>query len=182
MEPALALIEISSIARAAVVLDALTKQAPVRLLRSEAVSPGKFLILFAGGEGEVEEAFQKGCAIAGKTLLDSLFLPDAEARVAPAIGGREVEAVADGALFIGEFTTVAAALLALDRALKSADVDCLKLRLAKGIGGKAYFILAGELSAVQAAQAAATSAVRPELWAAGEIVARLSAEVRLEHL
>ena len=181
-EPALALLEIASIARAAVVLDALTKQAHVRILRSQPVTPGKFLILFAGQEGSVEEAFNKGRERADVSLIDHLYLPDAEARLVPAVSGVEVELVADEALLINEYVTVSAALRALDHALKAAQVSCKKLKLAQGIGGKAYFVLGGELPDVQAAAGAAAQAVRAELCVASEQIARLSPEVRLAHV
>lgn len=182
VEPALALLEIGSIARAAVVLDALTKQAHVRIVRSQAVTPGKFLILFAGEEGSVEEAFNKGRERADVALIDHLYLPDAEPRLVPAAAGAEEALVADEAILINEYHTVGAALRALDRALKSAHVTCKKLRLAQGIGGKAYFVLGGELPNIQAAADAAAGAVRAELCVASEQIARLSPEVRLEHV
>ena len=181
-EPALALLEIASIARAAVVLDALTKQAHVRIVRSQAVTPGKFLILFTGAEGSVEEAFAKGRARADLALIDHLYLADAEPRLVPAAAGAEMPLIADEALLINEYQTVSAALGALDRALKSAHVQCKKLRLAQGIGGKAYFVLGGELPDIEAAADAAANAVRAELCVASEQIARLSPEVRLEHV
>ena len=56
MGPALALLEITGIARGMVVCDTLVKRAAVDLLRSHPVDPGKYLILFAGDVAEVEEA------------------------------------------------------------------------------------------------------------------------------
>ena len=46
--PALALVELSSIARGVVVTDAVCKKAPVDVVRSAPVSPGKFVSLFVG--------------------------------------------------------------------------------------------------------------------------------------
>ena len=50
MGPALALVELASIARGHRVADAMCKRAPVVLLRTDWVSPGKYLVLV---EGEV---------------------------------------------------------------------------------------------------------------------------------
>ena len=54
--PALAVLEIASIARGLTVADALVKRAPVRILRADPITPGKYLLVFAGGEEEIEEA------------------------------------------------------------------------------------------------------------------------------
>ena len=54
--PALGLLELSSVARGVVTADAMAKRATVRLVRAHPVSPGKFMVLLAGGEEEVAEA------------------------------------------------------------------------------------------------------------------------------
>ena len=61
--PAIALIEFVSIARAIRTGDAMVKQAEVRVLRAEPVSPGKYLILITGGEAEVEESWREGLEV-----------------------------------------------------------------------------------------------------------------------
>ena len=176
------MLELSSIARAALVLDALTKQAKVQVVRSEATTPGKFLILFKGSEGEVEEALGKGVAMAGAALLDRLWLPDAHPEVLPLLAGLSRPLVADESLLVHEYTHVATALRALDRALKSALVEAKKLHVARGIGGKAYFILGGTLDAVEAADEAARGAGEADRLVASETIARLSGDVTLEML
>jgi microcompartment protein CcmL/EutN len=181
-QEALALLELGSIARGIVALDALTKRAIVRVLRAEAVSPGKFLILFAGPEADVGESFEAGKLAADKLLLDSLHLPDAHPSLVPMLDGVEAAPEPDEALTIQEYASVASGLLALDRALKAANVAPRKLRVARGIGGKAYFVLGGTLADVTAADEAARAAVAESLRVQSEIIARLSSDVRLEHL
>jgi microcompartment protein CcmL/EutN len=92
--PALALIEVASIARGHRVADAVVKRAPVELLRCEPVSPGKFLVLLAGDVAAVDEAWRAGLAVAGDATLDKLFLPQAHEQLGGAIRG---EARAGGA-------------------------------------------------------------------------------------
>ena len=175
MSDALALLEVASLARGVVVADAVAKRASVELLECSPVSPGKYLILFAGGVGEVDEAFQAGSAAAGESLLDRLFLPQAHSSLLPAIraGARGVphEAAEEPAGLV-ELLSVAAALRCADAACKAADVRLQLLHLARGIGGKAWFILRGALESVEAAVLAATQAAGDGLLAGAEIIAR----------
>ena len=60
---ALALLEVASLARGVVAADAVAKQAQVELLECSPVSPGKYLILFAGGVAEVDESLRAGAAV-----------------------------------------------------------------------------------------------------------------------
>jgi microcompartment protein CcmL/EutN len=175
--PALALLELDSIARGYVVADAVVKRAAVTLALAEAVTPGKYLLLFSGGVAEVQESFQAGVETAGRTLLDKLLLPmAAEGLVAGLMGrfpGQYGESVG-----IVETHTVAATLLCADVALKRADVVLERLQLARGIGGKGVFVLAGELHMVEAALEGAAAAVEPHLLLTTELIQRPSPELR----
>ena len=50
--PALGLIELESIARGMVVADALVKKAAVRISLAEAITPGKYLLIWKNAHGE----------------------------------------------------------------------------------------------------------------------------------
>jgi len=76
-----------------------------------------------------------------------------------------------GALGIVETTTVAATILAADAAAKAALVRLIEMQLARGIGGKAYFIVTGTLAEVEAAVEAALGAVDAATVRATEIIA-----------
>lgn len=173
--PAIALLELESIARGYVVADAAVKRAPVRLLMTEAVTPGKFLVLFDGEVADVEEAYAEALEIAGPGVLDRLFLPQASPALAPAIGGALPETDLDS-LGIVETHSVSAAILAADTALKAAEVALVKMSLARGIGGKGYFLLTGSLDMVEAAVAAAAARLAPELLVTTELIARPHAD------
>ena len=155
--PALALLEIQSIARGVVCADAAAKRAPIELLECSAVSPGKYLLLFAGGVAEVEESLQAAKSAAGESLLDALLLPQAHSQLLPALragaaGLPAVSALREGeSAGILELVTVAAALRSADAACKAAEVELQLLHLARGIGGKAWFVLRGKLTDVEAA-------------------------------
>ncbi|MGC4114262.1 MAG: BMC domain-containing protein [Myxococcales bacterium] len=174
--PAIALFEVDSIARGYVVADAVVKKAPVRLLMTDTVTPGKFLVLIDGEVADVEASFLEGVEVAGSLLLDKLFLPQAHADLSPALRGAVVPGFIDS-LAIVEIGSVAATLLAADAALKAAQVRLLKLHLARGIGGKGYFSMTGSLDSIEAAVAAASTIIAPELLVNTEVIASPHADL-----
>jgi microcompartment protein CcmL/EutN len=181
--PALALVELGSIARGMVAADAAVKKAAVELLECAPVSPGKYLLLFAGGVAEVEESLAAAKAAAGEALLDTLFLAQADRQLLPALraGPSGLAGVAQRQAGAGvgvlELLTVASALRAADAACKAASVELQVLHLARGIGGKAYFVLRGELTDIEAALLAAQQVAGDGLVAGAEIIAAPSAEL-----
>lgn len=169
--PALGLVETSSIARGLVVVDAMVKRSPVTLVLARTVSPGKHLVLVSGEVADVDEAMRAGVECAAATLVDRLQLAQVAPQLLDALG-RRFSPVGDGALGIVETLSVAAALLAADAACKAAEVVLSELHLADGLGGKAYFILAGEQADVEAALYAAETALAAGLLVARELIAR----------
>ena len=184
MTEAIALLEIASLARGVVCADAAVKRAPVELLLCEAVSPGKYLLLFGGGVAEVGEALQAADEVAGSSKIDKLWLPQAHPQLMPALragaSGLAEKAAAHSGASVGviELMTVAAALKAADAACKAANVDLQMLHIAKGIGGKAWFVLRGELPDVEAAVTAAQQSASEGMIAGAEIIARPHADLR----
>lgn len=168
--PAVGLVETSSIARGLVVADAMVKRSPVDLAFARPVTPGKHVVIVTGEVAEVDEAMVAGLEAAAGTLLDQLKLPQAHPALLRALaGGRRAAGMAS--LGIVETTTVASALLAADAACKAAEVELPELRLADGLGGKAYFVVTSSLDLVEAAVLAAQHILLPELLVAIEIIA-----------
>ena len=149
-DDALALIELDSIARGYRVVDALVKRSPVRMLEANVVEPGKFLVLFSGGVAEVEEALTAATEVGEGRILDSLFLPQVHDAIIPGLGG-SVDADEPDTLGVVEGRTIATTLVACDAALKEASVRLAGLRVVTGLGGKAYFVVHGSHSDVEAA-------------------------------
>jgi microcompartment protein CcmL/EutN len=176
--PALGLLELESIARGLVVADVLVKRAAVRIFRAEAVSPGKYLLLFHGPVAEVEESFAAGAAAGGPMVIDRLLLPQLAFGVARALGGTADAMIAGDAVGIVETHTVAAAIRAADTAAKRANVRLTRLELAKGIGGKGWFTLAGPQGDVEAALDAAGAAIDASLLVTTEIIERPHRELK----
>ena len=149
-QPALALIEFSSIAVGTRALDAMLKRAHVDLLRAGSIQPGKFAILFAGDVGSVEESFTEACRIGAEALIDRVLLHDVHEAVRAAASGHRGPWTND-TLGIIETETLAAVLDAADAAVKGASVEIVEIRLGDGLGGKGLAHFIGEQSDVEAA-------------------------------
>jgi microcompartment protein CcmL/EutN len=168
--PALGLIETSSIARGLVVADAMVKKAPVQLVLARPVSPGKHLSLVTGAVADVGEAMSCGVDVAAHTLVDRLELAQVADELLRALD--RTATAPTGSVGIFETFSVASTLLAADAACKAALVTLAELRLADGLGGKAYFVLSGEQGDVEAALSAAERITPTGLLLARELIAR----------
>lgn len=174
--PALAALEVASIARGVTVVDALGKRAEVRLLRADPVTPGKLLIVFTGGVAEVEESFDAALEAAREAVVGKLLLPHAHHAIVPALDG-VASPVLSGSVGVLEFTNACATLGATDAALKEADVTLMALHLAKGVGGKGYVAFCGAQDAVEASLEAGDLYAAPDERVGYELIARPHASV-----
>ncbi len=150
MHPALLLLEFDSIAVGIEAGDAMAKRSLLGTLRAGTVQPGRYLVLAGGEVADVEEARAAGLLVGEGRLVDEIFLPDVHPEVVTAlVGARRTES--RDALGIIETRTVAATVGAADAGVKGADVMLIEIRLADGLGGKAYVLFSGEVSDVEAA-------------------------------
>ncbi len=173
MGPALLILELESIARGYVALDAMAKRAVVSVLFAEPITPGKYWIALHGGEAELEESLGAGLDAAGGKRVDHVLLPYANADVLAAVaaGGGVRGAAAEGSVGVLELGSIAAAVRAADAAMKCAAVRLVDLHLARGIGGKGTVVLTGALEDVEAAIAEGAAAAT-DAWVVGtEIIA-----------
>jgi microcompartment protein CcmL/EutN len=171
MDPSIGLIELKSVARGMVVTDAVAKKAPVRILESHPVCPGKYIVLFSGEVAPVEESLLAGVKVAGDMLVNEMILSQVHEGVIPAIIGN-AKVGEFGSLGIVESFSVASCIVAADIAAKKANITLTEIRLAMGLGGKAYFVMTGDLFSMEVSLAAATEYVRKEgLLAGSELIA-----------
>jgi microcompartment protein CcmL/EutN len=150
IEPALALLEFSSIAAGIEAADAMVKRAPIDVIKAGTVQPGKYLVLIGGEVADVEESLTAGREVGGAASVDFVYLPQVHPEVVEAIGGGRVPESRD-ALGIVETTTVAAAIHAADAGIKGAEVRLVEVRLADGLGGKGIVLFSGLVADVEAA-------------------------------
>src|SRR5688572_18252010 len=87
IEPALALLEFSSIAAGILAADAMVKRASLAVVHAGTVQPGRFLVLLGGEVAEVEESFKAGRETIPDALSDHIFLPNVHPDVVRALSG-----------------------------------------------------------------------------------------------
>lgn len=175
-DEALALVELESVATGLACVDALTKRATVRIRGANVVEPGVYLLCFTGPLAEVEEAYDAAVLRADGALRDQLLLPYPDRRLFTALGGALTAEAEPEALAIIEGSRVAATLASCDRAVKYAEVALVGLRITPGLGGRAYFAVAGALHDVEAAVDEARDVLADACWRT-EVIARPTPEV-----
>ncbi len=157
--PAIALLEFRSIARGITTADTMIKKAPVLLLEARTVCPGKYIVLIGGEVADVDESYQAGVKTGAELVVDQLFLPQVHKQIIPAMQAcTDVKGI--DALGIIETFSVASAIISADKAVKTTDVELLELRLANGLGGKAFYTMSGEVAEVEAAIDAGVNILR----------------------
>lgn len=150
-------LETSSLARGVEAGDAMLKAADVRLMACNPICPGKYIVIVGGMVAEVQSAVRAGETVASDTLTDTVVIPNVHSQVLDAFTASTMfEDVA--ALGMIETFSAPSAIIAGDEAVKSAAVTLLEIRLARALGGKAFVLLTGEVSAVKAALDAGTKA------------------------
>jgi microcompartment protein CcmL/EutN len=149
--PAIASLELASIARGIVALDQIAKRAETTIVAARTISPGRYLIVLSGMVGEIEEAAGAGVSAAKEDLVDHVILRDPAEGIRAGLAGT-LPFVIDESLAIVETTTVSSTLSSLDRALKGADVNLVELRLGTGLSGKGVYTLTGSLHMIEAAR------------------------------
>ena len=151
--PAIAMFEFDSIVVGTHAADSMVKKAPITTFRVGTVQPGKYLVLIGGSVAAVEESRREGLRIGGEAITDEISLPDVHSQVFAAIGGRR-QSNSDDAMGIIETSAIPTNVAAADKAVKTAKVTVVEIRLGDGLGGKGIVHLSGSVRDVQAAVAA----------------------------
>lgn len=169
-EPAIGMIELKSVARGVFVTDVVVKKAPVRILETHPICPGKYMLLICGEVADVEESMKAGIEAAGDLLINSLTIPFVHHSVIPAITGTTVIKEFKSVGIIESFS-ISSCIVAADLAAKETPIELVEVRLAQGLGGKGYIIMTGELADVEISMDVAKKFIRSEgLLAASEII------------
>ena len=147
---ALGMIELTSIPAGVQAGDAMLKAAAVELVTAQPVCAGKYIVLVTGEAAAVRESVEAGKLSGGEKLVDSMFVANIHPQVPRAINAcTEIGRVASVGVI--EVFSLCAAALAADAAAKAADVRLMEVRLGRGLGGKSFIALTGEIASVQAA-------------------------------
>ena len=177
IEPALALVEFGSIAAGIQAADAMVKRAPIDVIRTGTVQPGKYLVLIGGMVADVEESLAAGREVGATAVVDYILLPQVHPEVVEAVGGGRVPDITDS-LGVIETTTVAASIHAADAGIKGAEVRLVEVRLADGLGGKGIVLFSGLVADVEAAIEIGVGVLeRPELLVRQVVIPQLHSEM-----
>ena len=168
--PAIGMIETNSIARGVLVHDVMLKKANVDVVQSNSICPGKYIVFIRGTEGDVRESMGAGRHYGGDAVVDSLFIPNIREDIFPALLGCSQDVEIDSVAVIETFS-VASAITLADMALKRNEVHLLDLRLAQGLGGKAFFIITGPLYEVEEAARHVEANCEPGMLTNIEVIA-----------
>ncbi|MBR6771328.1 MAG: BMC domain-containing protein [Lachnospiraceae bacterium] len=150
MANAIGMVECTTVATGFKAVDEMAKAADIEVLEAEVTCPGKFIILVSGDLGAVHAAVDYAAGAYGEKIMDTFVLGNPHEAIFPAIYGTTQPEKID-ALGILETYNVSALIVAADVAAKTAIVELIELRLAKGMCGKSYMLLTGSVSAVEAA-------------------------------
>lgn len=150
MKKAIGMAEFKTVSSGMRAADRMVKTAEVELLQADTVCPGKFLVLISGDLSAVKAAVDTAAVQEGEQLIDTFVLGNPHDSIFSALyGASEIEN--PNALGVIETFSASAAIVAADTAAKTALVELIELRLARGMCGKSYLLLTGEIAAVEAA-------------------------------
>lgn len=154
---ALGMVELLSIAKGIETGDAMVKTAKVKIIHAMASCPGKYSILIKGRVAAVNSAIEVGRKTAGTTLVNDMIIPNVDEQVFGALTQSSDVVIGDSVGVVETFS-LATSVLVADAAVKAAKVTILEIRLGRGLGGKAFVVLSGDVASVTAAVKAAVDA------------------------
>ena len=150
MSKAIGMVEYKTVSAGITAADAMVKTSEVSIIEAQTVCPGKYIAIITGDLSAVKAAVDNAKELHGFHLIDSFVLGNPHESIFPAIyGAAKIEDVS--ALGIFETYDAASIIVAADEAAKTAIVDLIELRIARGMCGKSYMLLTGEVAAVEAA-------------------------------
>ena len=145
MSKAIGMIEFKTTSTGVTAADAMVKTSEVEIVEAQTVCPGKYIAIITGDLSAVKAAVETAVTTYEDKCIDSFVLGNPHESIFPAIyGTTQVEEIS--ALGILETYDAASIIEAADQAAKTAIVD----RIAKGMCGKSYMMITGEVSAVEA--------------------------------
>ena len=147
MSKAIGLVEYKTISSGMTATDILVKTAGVNIMQAGTVCPGKFYALIEGEVSAVQASINAAKKALPEKLIDDFVLGNPDKSLFNAIWGTTTVGKPN-AIGILETYSIAQAIVAADVAVKAAEVILVELRLARGMCGKSYFLVTGEVAAV----------------------------------
>ena len=144
------LVELKNVSKGIVVTDEMLKSAGVHLISSGAVCPGKFVTIVGGELSAIRAAIQRAELVSEDALIDKFIIGNLGDSVYEAVCGT-VQVANKRALGVVETFTAASAIQAADAAVKAGDIELIEVRIARGMGGKCFVTMTGDVADVKAA-------------------------------
>ena len=178
MSKAIVIVEYKTTSAGVVAADSMVKTSEVSIIEAQTVCPGKYIVIITGDLSAVTSAVDNAKTMHGKHLINSFVLGNPHESIFPAIyGAAEIKDVS--ALGIIESYDASSIIVAADEAAKTAIVDLIEVRLARGMCGKSYLMLTGEVAAVEAAIDRAKEAVSDDgMYLDSAVIAHPDAQIR----
>lgn len=149
MSKAIGMVEFKTTATGITAADAMVKTSEVELIEAQTVCPGKYIAIISGDLSAVKAAVDAASTQYEDQLIDNFVLGNPHESIFPALyGAAQIEKVS--ALGILETYDASSIIVAADAAAKTAIVDLIEVRVAKGMCGKSFMLITGEVSAVTA--------------------------------
>lgn len=150
MSKAIGMVEYQTVSKGIQAADLILKTAQVELLEAQTVCPGKYIVILTGDLSAVSASIEASRKKFEEDLIDSFILGNPHESIFSAIyGSSDIGEVR--ALGIVETFSAASIIVAADEAAKTSIVDLIELRIARGMCGKSYLLLTGDVAAVEAA-------------------------------
>lgn len=175
---ALGMIEFNSITAGIEAADHMVKAARIEPMYFKTICPGKFLCAVHGEIASVQSSIEAGKACAEETVVDYFVIPNLNPEVVQAMNGTST-GIHGPAIGVIETFSVPSAVVAADHASKAADVFISEVRVAMGLGGKAFCLLSGDIAAVESAvSAGAESAKQSGLLVGSVVIPAMDSQVK----
>jgi microcompartment protein CcmL/EutN len=150
MSKAIGMVEYKTVSAGVAAADAMVKTSEIDIIEAQTVCPGKYIVIITGDLSAVNAAVEVAKNRFTTQLIGDFVLGNPHESIFPAIyGTTNIEQI--NALGILETYDASTIIVAADEAAKTAMVDLIELRLARGMCGKSYLMLTGEIAAVEAA-------------------------------
>lgn len=150
MKKAIAMVEYKTVSSGMQAADIMVKTAEVEVIEATTVCPGKYMVLISGDLSAVRASVDAAVTHFSDMLIDKFVLGNPHESIFTALYGT-TDVGSPNALGVLETFSSSAAIVAADIAAKTSLVELIELRLSRGMCGKSYLLLTGEIAAVQAA-------------------------------
>lgn len=150
MSKAIGMVELQTVSAGIQSADMMLKTAEVEIIESQTVCPGKYIVIITGELSAVRASVDSVIAKFDSKVMGSFVLGNPHESIFPALyGASQIEDAK--ALGVLETFNAADIIIAADAAAKTSLVDLIELRVARGMCGKSFMLITGDVAAVTAA-------------------------------